>query len=457
MRRAIPTDGLQGAQGLWAWVTIVLGVSLAVLDGTIANVALPTIATDFNADPAFSIWIVNGYQLAIVVSLLPAASLGEIFGYRKVYIAGIVLFTVASFFCVIANSLEMLTVARIVQGVGAAGLMSLNTALIRYIAPRARFGAAIGFNSLIVATGATIGPSLAGAILSIASWPWLFAINLPLGLAAVATGIFSLPESDRAERRFDWTSAGLSAIAIGLIIIAIDSIGHSAPWSVVGAEVIASALASWLFYRRVAGTPDPLLPIDLLRLPVFSLSVGTSISSFVAQMLAIVSLPFLFQSVYGFSPLEVGIMMMPWPLATAIAAPLAGRLSDRHSPALLGGAGLGALGLGLVLLAILPAEPQLLDIAWRMALCGFGFGMFQSPNNKTLLTSAPKPRSGAASGMLSMARLSGQAVGAALAALILGRLGVTGATTSLWVAAGFSVLAAVISVTRLRLFDAVDG
>lgn len=457
MKVPVPVDGLDQPQRLFAWIAIGLSVTLAVLDGTIANVALPTIAEHFDASPSFAIWIVNGYQLSIVVSLLPMAALGEIYGYRRVYLGGIAVFTLASLLCVFSNSLEMLTTARIIQGFGAAGLMSINVALLRYIVPRAKFGAAVGINSFLGAAAATLGPTLAGLILSVASWPWLFAINLPLGVAAVATGIFNLPGSDRARRRFDWATAGLSTIAFGLVIIVIDSIGHDVAWPLVVAEAAFCLSAFWLLIRRELGIREPMLPVDLLRIPAFALSFGTSISSFVGQMLAFVSLPFIFQSNYGFSPAEVGLAIMPWPLATAIAAPISGRFSDRFSPALLGTGGLVVFCVGLILLAVLLTDASIPDIAWRMALCGAGFGFFQSPNNRILVSSAPKRRSGAASGMLAMARLTGQAIGAALVALILGWFGLTGAGMALYVGASFAALAAVISVARIRMFDQPDG
>src|SRR5246127_1475987 len=133
-------DGLPVPQRYWAILTIGLGLVMAVMDGAIANVALPTIAKNLTASPAFSIWIVNGYQLAITISLLPLASLGEIIGYRRVYLAGLVLFTIASLLCALAHTLVLLTAARIIQGFGAAGIMSVNMALVRYIYPRAMLG-----------------------------------------------------------------------------------------------------------------------------------------------------------------------------------------------------------------------------------------------------------------------------------------------------------------------------
>ncbi|GHD43990.1 MFS transporter [Thalassobaculum fulvum] len=450
-------DGLDTPRRYWAWATILLGVTLAVLDSSMANIALPTIATYFDASPAVSIWIVNGYQLAIVMSLLPLASLGEIVGYRRVYLAGVSLFTVAAVGCAFAGSLGELTAIRIVQGLGAAGLMGVNAALLRYTVPKARFGTAIGVNAMVVASSATVGPTIGGLILSVVDWPWLFAIHLPLGAIVVAMGWFTLPDSDRASRRFDVVSAGLSAASIGLVVTTLDSIGHGLAWPLVVAQAVACVIASTLLVRRELRVPEPLLPLDLLAKPVFSLSIATSTASFVAQVLAFVSLPFTFQRIHDFPPLEVGLLMMPWPLAIAVVAPFAGRLSDRWSPAIIVSAGMTLMATGLAALALLPDDPGRFDIAWRMVLCGAGFGLFQAPNNRTLITAAPRARSGAASGMLGTARLTGQAVGAALVALLLGRLGIQGATWALVLGAGFAATSAVVSILRLKHLERADG
>jgi DHA2 family multidrug resistance protein-like MFS transporter len=446
--RFIAPDGLAAPRRYWAWGTILVGITLAVLDGTIANVALPTIAADFNADPSASIWIVNGYQLAVVTTLLPFASLGEIYGYRRIYIFGIILFIVSSLACSLSGSLEVLTISRIVQGIGASGMMSVNAALLRYIVPQAKFGTAIGLNALIVGGASTIGPTLAGAILAVSSWPLLFVVNLPLGVLAALMGWRSLPENDLADRPFDLVSAVLSALSIGLVVTTIDSIGHELPPMLILVQAAVCLGTGTLLVRRELRMREPLLPLDLMKIPVFALSIGTSIASFTAQILAYVSLPFSLQNIHGFAPVEVGLLMAPWPFAVAIMAPIAGKLSNRHSTALLGSTGLILLAAGLIFLAVLPPNPSVPDIVWRMMLCGIGFGCFQSPNNRTLILSAPRERSGAASGMLGTARLTGQTVGAALVALLLGRLGIHGATTALFVGAGFAILAAIVSLSR---------
>ena len=210
-------DGLPMPRRIWAVAAILLAITMAVLDGAIANVALPTIARDVHADPASAIWVVNAYQLAIVVSLLPFASLGEIVGYRRVFRGGVIVFTLASGACALSHTLVELTAARIVQGIGAAAIMSLTTALIRHSYPQRMLGRAIGINALIISIAAATGPSIAAGILAVANWPWLFAVNLPIGVLAVIASV-GLPRTDGSGRKFDWLSAAINALAFGLLI-----------------------------------------------------------------------------------------------------------------------------------------------------------------------------------------------------------------------------------------------
>jgi MFS transporter, DHA2 family, multidrug resistance protein len=442
-------DGLPQPQRNYAIVTVALGLVMSVMDGAIANVALPTIAKDLDASPAFSIWIVNGYQLAITISLLPLASLGEIIGYRRVYLAGLLLFTLASLFCALAHTLLLLTVARIVQGFGAAGIMSVNMALVRYIYPRALLGRGIGINAMVVAVSAAVGPTVAAAILAVGTWPYLFAVNVPIGAAALAVGWRYLPHTTPAGHPFDWQSAVLSAVTFGLGIAGIDSLGHGEALTIALPEFAVAAASGCLLVLRQTQAASPLLPVDLLRIPIFALSIATSIASFCAQMLAFVALPFYLQSRFGYSAVEIGLLVTPWPIAVALAAPLAGRLVERYPAGLLGGIGLLLFALGLGTLAWLPADPSIPDVIWRMALAGAGFGLFQTPNNRTMIAAAPRERSGGASGMLGTARLLGQTTGAALVALFLARYPTEGTRISLLAGVGFALLGAALSMMRL--------
>jgi DHA2 family multidrug resistance protein-like MFS transporter len=191
----------------------------------------------------------------------------------------------------------------------------------------------------------------------------------------------------------------------------------------------------------------------LLRIPLFALSICTSVTAFTAQTLAYIALPFLMLDGYGKSALETGMLITAWPLSIVVVAPFAGRLIGRHHAGLLGGAGLAVMAAGLALLALLPAHPGNADIAWRLALCGAGFGMFQSPNNHTIVTSAPIHRAGGASGMLGTARLTGQTLGAVMLAIIFtvtsahdGR----GPAIALGLAAAFAAAASVFSALRVK-------
>jgi DHA2 family multidrug resistance protein-like MFS transporter len=441
-------DGLPTPRRYFAMLSIGLALTLAVLDSAIANVALPTIARDLNATAAASIWVVNAYQLAIVMSLLPLAALGEIIGYRRVYQAGLVLFTLASLACSLSRTMDELGLARILQGFGAAGLMSVNGALVRFIYPQAQLGRAIGINAMVVSVAAALGPTAASAILSVAKWPWLFGINVPTGVLAIAVASFALPRTPTADRRFDWPSALLNAAAFGFVVAGAEVWGRGeAPIGAIA--VIIGLLAGALLILRELPRHAPLVPFDLLRIPIFGLSIATSVCSFTAQMLAYVSLPFYFETVLRRSAVETGLLMTPWPLAVGVAAPIAGHLADRYPAGLLGAIGLGVMALGLGLLAFMPVNAGVVDICWRMAVCGAGFGIFQSPNNRAMLSAAPRRRSGAAGGMLATARLIGQTAGAGAVAIAFRMQGREDTNLSLIIAAVVALVAAGMSSLRL--------
>ncbi|WP_446912024.1 MFS transporter [Klebsiella pneumoniae] len=445
------SDGVPLPQRYGAILTIVLGLTMAVLDGAIANVALPTIASDLNASPAASIWIVNAYQIAIVIALLPLSFLGDMVGYRRIYKIGLVVFIFTSLACALSRSLEMLTFARVAQGLGGAALMSVNTALIRLIYPQRFLGRGMGINSFVVAVSSAAGPTIAAAILSLASWQWLFLINVPLGIVAFVLAMRFLPPNSARSKiiRFDLPSAIMNGLTFGLLITALSGFAQGQSTQLVLAEVAAMLVVGFFFVRRQLTMPVPLLPVDLLRIPLFSLSICTSICSFCAQMLAMVSLPFFLQSMMGRSEVETGLLLTPWPLATMVMAPLAGYLIEKCHAGLLGAIGLLIMACGLFGLALLPSSPSDLDIIWRMALCGAGFGLFQSPNNHTIVSSAPSHRSGGASGMLGTARLLGQSTGAALVALLFNLLGNNGTHTALLLAGTLAIVAALISGLRV--------
>jgi MFS transporter, DHA2 family, multidrug resistance protein len=449
---ATQADGLPQPARAWAMLGCAIAVGMSVLDAAIANIALPAIARDVHADPAASVWVVNAYQLAMVVSLLSCAALGDRLGYRRVFMAGVAVFTVGSLGAALSNTLPTLVAARAVQGLGAAGIASVNTALVRFAYPRARLGQGISMITLTVALCAAAGPSVAAAILSVARWPWLFAVNVPFGVFCFVLAQRAAPYTPRGSHRFDWIAGILNAVSFGALVLAIDALGTGNLTATSVVEFAIALVAGIALVRRELKRPAPLLPVDLLRIPLFALSVVTSICSYAAQTIAYVALPFYFESAAGLSQAQTGLLITPWPFVVVFVAPVAGRLSDRYPVAILGGIGMTLMCAGLLLLYAAPIGAPGWDIAWRMALAGCGFGFFQTPNNRALITSAPPERSGAASGMVSSARLLGQSIGAALVAVAFGLLHpsvTSGAELALLLAVGFAAVGAVSSFLRL--------
>jgi DHA2 family multidrug resistance protein-like MFS transporter len=458
----VPADGLPLPQRYHAMAVILLGISMAVLDGSIVNLALPGIVRDLHADAATAVWIVTAYQVATLVLLLPCAMLGDLVGHRRVYLGGLAVFTLASLGCALAPTLTLLVVARTIQGLGAGGLMSVNGALVRLTYPARKLGRGIALNSLMVATASVAGPSLAAGVLSVASWPWLFAINLPIGIVVTVLGWKALPRNTgrRASgARLAVLDVALNVLMFGLVALGLDALGthlagdRSLMHPGAGALlIVAGVVVGVLYMHRQRRQATPLFPLDLLRIRVFALSMGTSVAAFAAQTLAYVALPFLLLEAYGRSPATTGLLITAWPIATVVTAPIAGRLIGRIADGALGAAGLALLAIGMALLASLPAAPSNGDIVWRMAVCGVGFGLFQSPNNHTILTSAPAQRSGAASGMLGTARLTGQTSGAVVLAIIFSAFGAQhahGPSVALAIAAGLAAIASVFSGLRV--------
>ncbi|MCS0632639.1 MFS transporter [Telluria mixta] len=445
-----PADGLPAARRRWAMLALMTGVSMASLDTAIANTALPELARQLHAGAAASVWIVNIYQLAMVATLLPFAALGERVGYRRVATAGLALFTVASLLCALAWNLPLLVGARLLQGLGAAALMGVTTAMMRAIYPAHLQGQGFGLNALVVAVAFAVGPTFASLILALASWPWLFAINVPIGAAAFVLARRVLPDNTRGKHGFDAGAALCNVGAFGFLILLLGDAAHGVSPARLGLEAAATIACFVLLLRRQHGHAAPILPTDLLARPLFALSALTAVCTFAVQSLAFVALPFHFEQVLGRSPVETGFLLTPWPVLVGIMGPISGRLSDRYESGLLAGIGLLVLCAGMAALLWMPDAPSTVAIAWRMAVCGIGFGLFQAPNMKAIMGSAPRERAGGASGIVATARLTGQACGAALVAGCLVLSEHRGTTYALAAAAAIALLGAAISFARLH-------
>lgn len=458
-----PPDGLPAPARYKAIAVIMLGIALAVLDGSIVNLALPSISRDLHSTASQAILVVNAYQVATLSMLLPCAAFGDRYGYRRVYLIGVAVFTAASAACLLSSSLHLLTAARAVQGLGAAGIMGVNAALVRITYPGNMLGRGIALNSVVVATASVAGPSFAAAVLSLASWPWLFALNIPLGSLLLWLGRKALPSNlppTLPHSPLSGLDVGLNVLFFGLMFIGFNSLsgaaGKSGQLASTHAGLSALVLAivlGFVYFRRQRRQTMPLLPVDLLRIPVFAFSMLTSVSAFAAQTLAFVSLPFLLLDAWHLSALQAGLVITAWPCGVVAVAPVAGRLIGRVHGGLLGGIGLIVLCIGLALLALTAQQPSIVDVSWRLLVCGLGFGLFQSPNNHTIVTSAPLRRAGAASGMLGTARLTGQSFGAVLLAIIFAVAGIAdgrGPRAALALAAVLAAASALFSLARMR-------
>ena len=327
--RAEETDGLPPRERRAAVLTVSIAITISVLSTAIANIALPTIARELHVTPSASIWVVNAYQLAVTVTLLPLSALGDIAGYRRVYLCGLGVFTVASLACGLSDTLPMLVAARVLQGFGAAGIMSVNTALVRFIFPRSQLGRGMATTALVVATSSAAGPSLAAAILSVASWHWLFRFNVPLGVLAIWLALRSLPETPTSGHRFDLVSALLNAATFGLLLVGLDGIGQGQDGASVTAELLAGTVAAVDIRPTTAAdgrTDAPGRPLSHAAVR----AVGPHVGLFVRgadQCLPRVAL--LLRTGGRNVAVADRLLITPWPAAVVFVSPVAGRLSDR--------------------------------------------------------------------------------------------------------------------------------
>lgn len=447
-------EGLPGLERGLAMAAVMTMAAMVVFDGSMITIALPQIARSLDVSPGASVWVANGYLLSAAMTLAIFAALSSRLGFRSIFTFGLSVFTLASVGCALSSSLEMLIAMRVLQGIGGAATLSIGPAILRSVFPNRLLGRILGLNALLIGASTAIAPILGGAILSAMSWKWLFAINIPLGMMALLLTLRVVPNNPALKREpFDYAGALLSAMALGALIMAADAFTHpgNGDLKVAMAYAAIAILTGFAFIRVQRRAIKPLLPLNIFASSRFSLAALTSLASFVSQGITFIALPFLFQSVYGYSALVSALLFTPWPIGIILAAPHAGRLADRYSAAIISTIGLGIFAIGLTLLALLPEHAQAWDICLRSVVCGIGFGCFQSPNNKEMLANASRENSGYASGVLAIVRTFGQCLGAALVGIFMSLYVQSSAVDiSLWMAVIATVLAIALSLSRLR-------
>ena len=442
-------DGLPTPRRYLAILAISCGTALAVIDGSVVTVALPTLAHDLGVHASSAVLVVTVYQLVLVMTVLPFSALGSRIGLRRLYQYGQLAFLVATVLCFFARNLPFLLLVRAIQALGAAAALSVSSALIRSTYPARQLGRGLGIGNVVVSSSITLAPTLGGLVLSVASWPWIFAAASPLALLSLLIGRRALPEPLPRADPYDVRAALLCALTFGLIISGLETAVHGGPALIAATLVAGGVVIAVVFVRRELQSKLPILPVDLLLQPVVGLSALGGLLVFIASMTVMLSLPFRLQQNYGFAPGEVGAMITPWPLAILLIGPTAGMLSDRFPAGILGGIGMAIATIGLLSLAWLPPQLSHFDMVWRMALSGAGFGLFVAPNARVIIHAAPHERAASAGGLISTTRLTGQTLGATVLAALLA-VGVGGGPVPALLSAGLALLAGICSVARLR-------
>ena len=398
---------------------VMLGGIMGPIDASIVNVILPTIAGFFGAPLAVAQWVPLIYLLTISSLLLFYGRLGDILGYKRVYLAGLLCFTVTSGLCGLAPTIHWLIAFRAIQGIGAGMTMAVPFAILTAVFQPHERGRALGINAISISAGLALGPTLGGLLTSLWSWRLVFLINIPIGLAALLWSIKVIPDLKGKPGRMDLAGATSAFISLFSFLYFINRVQDTGFSLVSGLALAAAATFGLTFYCVEKKTPQPMVNLALFKIRTFTLGTLSSLLNFASQYILVFLTPFFLQRVAHYPPNKTGLLMTCFPLTVMAVAPFSGNLSDRLGTRGLAAAGAAICSAALVTMAFLPVNASALDMGWRLAFFGLGTGMFQSPNNSAVMGTSPRPYLGIASGILGTARNTGMAVGISSAGLIL--------------------------------------
>ena len=445
-----------------AVVAVLMAMLMVNIDSSIVNVALPQLSRDLHATPADTVWVTTAFLLAVASSLPAAAGLATRLGRKRMFTIGVPLFTLASLACALSPTLEVLIAARVAQGLTASLLFAVAIPIYRHLFPPRRLGMVLGLNAMVVALGISVGPTLGGLILGGLSWPWLFLINVPLGVISTVLALITLPHRPTPHAPLDIGGMLVGGAATASFLLGVHQFEDpSRVW--LGAVIIAaSAVLVALFIRIERRSSAPVLPIQMFT-GRFNLAVITAFWSFFGQGVAFVALPFLFQTAYHATPLQSALLFTPWPIVIVIVAPISGRLADRWSSARLAVIGLAVYTGGLASLALLGGHPPVWQVLTSTAVTGLGFAIFQAPNNRDMMGAAPLSFAGPAALTLNTGRTLAQSAGAGAVSMALALSGASAlsaaaeasaANAVLYVAVAGAGAAVVVSIVKLRTMTA---
>ncbi len=409
----------------YVMVTVAMGTFLATIDGSIVNVALPSLHEELNAPFSTVQWVVLAYLLTLATLLLSVGRLADIVGKKRIYNAGFVVFIVGSAICGLSPTVHWLIGSRVFQAVGAAMVLALGMAIVTEAFPPSERGKALGISGAIVSIGVVIGPTVGGLLLSVASWRSIFFVNVPVGFAGALLAFKNIPDiRPVGKQHFDYRGAIAMLVALLSMLFAL-TLSQDRGFGdrgVLGLMTL-SVLAGVLFVANEKRDPQPMIDLALFRNRLFSINLVTGLLTFVASSGSVLLQPFYLEGVLGFSTRQMGLLLSVVPIAVGVIAPFAGALSDRLGTRAMTACGLALLSVGYAISATMRTDTTALGYALRFIPLAIGVGIFQSPNNSAIMGSASREHLGVVSGMLAVMRTLGQTTGVAtIGALWAGRV-----------------------------------
>lgn len=395
---------------------VAMSIFLATIDGSIVNVALPTLVAELNSDFATVQWVVLAYLLAQTTLMLSVGRLADMIGKKPIFTAGIVIFTLGSVLCGAAPTIYWLIAFRVLQAIGAAMALALGIAIVTEAFPPGERGRALGITGSIVSIGVVTGPSMGGLLIDALSWHWIFFVNLPVGMLGTLLSIRFIPAFRPAgQQRFDYWGGITLFIALLSLLLALTlgqgwGFGDSRILALLAAFVLFTAVFILIEWR----SGQPMVDLQLFRNRLFSVNLITGFITFVAIAGTFILMPFYLMGVMGYPVSRAGFLLAAVPIALGVSAPVAGALSDKFGTRPISVTGLALLLLGYYGISSLDGDTTVAGYLLRLLPIGLGMGIFQSPNNSAVMGSAPRARLGVASGLLSLTRTLGQTTGIAI-------------------------------------------
>jgi EmrB/QacA subfamily drug resistance transporter len=465
---------METSKSQWSKIIITVGVGsfMATLDSSVVNIALPQITTYFKASLSMIEWVVMAYLLVISSVLLTYGRLGDLYGHKRMYLMGFLIFTAGSILCGLSPTVVILIVARVFQAIGAGMLMAMGPAIITDVTPAQERGKALGLNGVAIYIALTSGPILGGMLTAKFGWQSIFFINIPIGIIGTwMAGKFISNQIVSQTQKFDITGAVMLFLAMVTLLWPLSS-GEKIGWSnpIIITTLLSSVILFAVFIHVETRAKAPMMDLTLFHDRLFTMSNVSLLISFIAGFSITLLMPFYFQQLRGLTPFGAGLLMIPQPIATIFITPISGSLSDHIDSRYLSSLGMFLVAIGMFLLSSLKIDSTPFESSLALVITGLGNGLFQTPNNSAIMGSAPQNRRGIASGMMATMRNIGMVLGIAVAGAVfterqnyfhtlLQLKGVSGAAlriqaftgafrTTYLMAAGCALVAVIASLTR---------